>query len=123
MPQTFSIAMAASICMQARYGMGLHWNTLPESWLGASVAWYWAFMWTYYAALVFTKLSILTQYLRIFPQQRFLQCCYVLLGVVSVWGLWAVLSAIFMCVPVASFWNMNIFAWDQPQCLPRITIW
>ncbi|KAK5111850.1 hypothetical protein LTR85_011748 [Meristemomyces frigidus] len=119
----FSVAMGVSICKQAEYGMGLHWHTLPKSYMTRSVAWYWAFVWLYYAASAFTKLSILLQYLRIFPHDQFRKACFVLIGSVSVWSAWTVLSAIFMCGPIASFWNMDIFSWGQAHCLPRMTIW
>ena len=49
--------MTIGICKQAAYGMGLHWHNLPKTWLSPALAWYWAFMWNYYAALVFTKLD------------------------------------------------------------------
>lgn len=85
--------------------------------------WWWAFVWLYYAALYFTKMSILLQYLRIFPQEKFRKACFVVMGVVSAYSLWAVFSGIFACNPVSSFWDMSIFAWDQPGCLPRLTVW
>lgn len=91
--------------------------------MGASIAWYWAFVWLYYAAIAFTKLSILLQYLRIFPHQHFRKACFILIGSVSVWSAWTVLGAIFMCAPVASFWQLDIFSWNQPHCMPRITVW
>merc|ERR1711977_177503 len=119
----FSIVMTIGICKQAAYGMGLHWHNLPKTWLSPALAWYWAFMWNYYAALVFTKLSILCQYLRIFPHSWFRKTCWFLIAFITVWGLWAFFSAIFMCNPISAFWDLNIFAWDQPQCLDRATVW
>ncbi|KAI6882543.1 hypothetical protein KC318_g15074, partial [Hortaea werneckii] len=119
----FSIVMTIGICKQALYGMGLHWQSLPKTWLSPALAWYWAFMWNYYAALVFTKLSILCQYLRIFPHSWFRKTCWFLIAFITVWGLWAFFSAIFMCNPISAFWDLNIFAWDQPQCLDRATVW
>lgn len=121
--QVFSIVMTIGICKQALYGMGLHWQSLPKTWLSPALAWYWAFMWNYYAALVFTKLSILCQYLRIFPHSWFRKTCWFLIAFITVWGLWAFFSAIFMCNPISAFWDLNIFAWDQPQCLDRATVW
>jgi len=115
--------MTIGICKQAAYGMGLHWHNLPKTWLSPALAWYWAFMWNYYAALVFTKLSILCQYLRIFPHSWFRKTCWFLITFIALWGLWAFFSAIFMCNPISAFWDLNIFAWDQPQCLDRATVW
>jgi len=39
---------------------------------------FWAAQWNYYAALGFCKLSILLQYLRIFPQINFRWACYLM---------------------------------------------
>ncbi|KAK5110884.1 hypothetical protein LTR85_000694 [Meristemomyces frigidus] len=68
-------------------------------------------------------MSILLQYLRIFPQEKFRKACFTVMALVSIYSLWAVLSGIFACNPVDSFWDMSRFAWDQPGCLPRLTVW
>lgn len=82
---------------------------------------FWAAQWNYYAALAFCKLSILLQYLRIFPQINFRRACYAMIAITIIWGLWSTLTALFMCVPVPIFWQVVQFT--NPQCLPRLIVW
>ena len=82
---------------------------------------FWSSQWNYYAALGFCKLSILLQYLRIFPQRNFRRACYVMIVITVIWSLWAVLSAFFMCVPVAIFWEQVQF--KNPHCMNRLIVW
>ncbi|KAI7305327.1 hypothetical protein KC315_g14736, partial [Hortaea werneckii] len=116
-----SVAMGVSICKQANYGMGIHQATLDSSNVRNAFAWFWNFIWLYYASLACTKLSILLQYLRIFPHTHFTRACYVLLCIVVVWGIWAVFSGMFTCVPVAKFWTES--SWDIEGCMPRLALW
>ena len=62
-------------------------------------------MWVYNLALILTKVSILVQYLRIFPIVWFRKACYGMLGLVVAYGGWAVFSSIFICYPVTYSWN------------------
>lgn len=101
--------------------MGLHQPTLSQYDLKHAYMWFWNFFWLYYASLGCTKLSILLQYLRIFPHLYFQRACYILLGVVVAWSIWAVFSSMFTCVPVSKFWALG--SWDLESCLPRLTLW
>jgi hypothetical protein len=101
--------------------MGLHKATVRQSDLQTAFEWFWNFLWLYYGSLCFTKLSILIQYLRIFPHHTFIRLCKVLIGIVVVWSLWAIFSGIFTCVPVSRFWTDT--AWDTKGCLPRLVVW
>lgn len=60
----------------------------------------WVIIIVYNLALICTKLSILLQYIRIFPQKPFRIAVWLLMGIVSGYALWRVFSAIFTCVPV-----------------------
>ncbi|KAF2772459.1 hypothetical protein EJ03DRAFT_306754 [Teratosphaeria nubilosa] len=116
----FAFAMGVSNWKQASYGMGLHRWLLDDNGEHA-FSWFWNFLWLYYASISCTKLSILFQYLRIFPQILFQRLCYALIAVISAWTLWSVISGIFTCLPVHRFWtDAN---WDTTGCLPRVVVW
>lgn len=54
----------------------------------------------YNLSLTFTKLSILLQYKRLFPQKGFKLAVHVVMGVVVIYALWRFFSAVFTCAPV-----------------------
>ncbi|WPH04643.1 Hypothetical protein R9X50_00753600 [Acrodontium crateriforme] len=117
----FSALMGVAICNQAYSGMGVHMWTLTMEDITTMSLWFWAFVWLYYTGLFFTKLSILLQYLRIFPQDGFRRICFIVMALISVWSIWSVFSAIFMCRPVSHFWHS--ISLNDPQCLPRLNTW
>lgn len=117
----FSLLYCIMTYKQAEEGMGLHvWDPAIDK--VTMSLFFWGALWSYYAALGFTKLSILLQYLRIFPQTAFRKICYVMIGVTTLWTLWAVFSSMIMCVPVSVFWTTQDFFHD-PKCLPRLETW
>lgn len=77
-------------------------------------------LWVHSLALTITKISALTQYLRIFPIHRFRTSCYCLLGLVIALGAWAVASNILICNSVDSAW-MDRF--KRNDCMDRKLIW
>lgn len=66
------------------------------------------------------KVSILVQYLRIFPVRRFRLSCYCLLAIVAAAGTWAVSSNIFLCNPVAFAWSDTLL---KGYCMDRNLLW
>lgn len=102
--------------------MGQHITDLSSHTFEIADIWLWASIWMYYAALCFTKVSILLQYLRIFPHERFRKSCYAVMAIVVVWSCWAVFSAVFMCRPISYFWS-SVVVDSDPHCLPRLTVW
>lgn len=117
----FSLMYCITTYNQAEQGMGLHvWD--PAIDIISMSVFFWCALWSYYAALGFTKLSILLQYLRIFPQETFRKACFGMIGVTVIWTLWAVFSSMIMCVPVHAFWTTTDFFHD-PRCLPRMETW
>lgn len=117
-----SITFCITIYKQTEFGMGKHAWQFPHSDKAYIVLWFWASIWIYYLCLGLTKLSILIQYLRIFPQVNFRRMCWAMVGIIIVWTLWATLSAIFMCTPVNVFWSSADY-FDDPRCMPRSIIW
>lgn len=73
----------------------------------------------YNLSLLCTKLSILCQYLRIFPQKSVRTATYVVIGIVSCYGIWRLFSAIFTCNPPAAFWDHSI---KQKKCQDRLAL-
>ncbi|RDW68106.1 hypothetical protein BP6252_09502 [Coleophoma cylindrospora] len=59
----------------------------------------------YFIILMFTKISILLFYLRIFPSQTFKKVGYSLLAFNIVWGIIVVVITIFQCWPIHYFWE------------------
>ncbi|KAL1997775.1 hypothetical protein VTN02DRAFT_791 [Thermoascus thermophilus] len=73
----------------------------------------------YNLSLGCTKSSILFNLLRVFPNRRLRIACYVVLGVVATFALWASLSAFLNCIPVKKFWEP-----DTPgYCLKFEVLW
>ncbi|USW51811.1 hypothetical protein Slin15195_G051300 [Septoria linicola] len=114
-----TIALTTCMVMQVKYGMGRHADTLSDNDNTYSLIWFWASVWIYYLALMFAKLSILFQYLRIFPEKRFRRWCFTLMAVIVGWTLWAFFSALFACWPIQHFWNPAI----PGACLNRLAVW
>lgn len=77
----------------------------------------------YYLSLTFTKVSILLQYLRIFPpgsqSNRFRMMCFAVLGLVSVYGAWTFFGSIFECWPIPYFWDKSI----DGHCMNQYIVW
>lgn len=101
------------------YGMGRHYSTLTDSDKMHLMQWFWASVWIYYSSLCFTKLSILLQYLRVFPSEKFRRGCYILMGVIIAYSLATFLTSVLACIPVASFWDPSI----KGTCVDLKAVW
>ena len=99
--------------------MGRHYSTLTNSDKLHLMQWFWASVWIYYTALCFTKVSILLQYLRVFPSTGFRKACFTLMGIVIAYSLATFLTSVFACVPVASFWDPTI----KGSCVNLKAVW
>lgn len=65
-------------------------------------------------------MSILFQYLRVFPTPRFRVVCYVVLAVVVLHGIWTFFGSIFICFPINFFWDKGI---PGGRCLDERAVW
>ncbi|KAF2199329.1 hypothetical protein GQ43DRAFT_433488 [Delitschia confertaspora ATCC 74209] len=115
-----AIGLTISICEQERNGMGQHISTLTPRVIMDSQKAFWASIWLYNLSLIFTKVSILVQYLRVFPQFAFRVCCYILLGIVASYGTWAFCGSVFICAPIPFFWDKSI---KGGTCLNELIVW
>jgi hypothetical protein len=73
----------------------------------------------YNLSLVLTKISIVCQYMRIFTAPRINKFCKIMIGVLICYGCWTVLGSVFMCIPVASFWNQSL----PGHCMNKLAFW
>ncbi|KAL5414765.1 hypothetical protein PMIN04_008888 [Paraphaeosphaeria minitans] len=115
-----SIGLTVTIALQVHNGLGKHIQELTPAMMTDSLKTFWASVWIYNLSLTATKMSILTQYLRVFPIPRFRVACYVVIGFVALYGIWTLLGSIFLCFPVAYFWDKTI---ADGRCLNQEAIW
>ena len=75
----------------------------------------------YNMSLSLTKLSITFQYMRIFTTPRIRRFCWIMVGILVVYGLWTVIGSALMCIPAQTFWR----AQDYPngKCLDQKIFW
>ncbi|PVH98540.1 hypothetical protein DM02DRAFT_566160, partial [Periconia macrospinosa] len=116
----FSIGVVVLIGEQVKYGLGEHIWTLDKETIFKSLKPFWASVWVYTLSLSFLKISLLLQYLRIFPMQKFRVICWTVLGMVALSGLWSLFGSVFICYPVAYFWDNSI---KGGKCLNRYGVW
>jgi hypothetical protein len=102
-----------------KYGMGRHFDTLTDDDTLHLMQWFWASVWIYYSSLCFTKVSILLQYLRVFPRGRSRKASFILMGIIVAYSLATFLTSVFACVPVQSFWNPTI----EGTCVNLKAVW
>ncbi|KAJ5893630.1 hypothetical protein N7495_005321 [Penicillium taxi] len=114
-----SLIYLGLVAAQLHYGMGKHSWLLPKHILHQQLKFLWAAIPIYNASLIFTKFSILLQYLRIFPGFRFRLTCRIAMGIVAAYGTWAFVSGFLNCVPVAKFWNQDLHG----HCLSFEAVW
>ncbi|KAF2708377.1 hypothetical protein K504DRAFT_381978, partial [Pleomassaria siparia CBS 279.74] len=115
-----SIGLAVTISEQARDGMGMHIVDLSERQIINSQKAFWVSLWMYNLARIMTKISVLLQYLHLFPTRRFRSVCYVVLDIVAVYGVWTLVGNLLICAPIDFFWNKAI---PGGKCLNEFTIW
>lgn len=114
-----SIAVTVTMCEQVRYGMGQHWSSLSGNDKMRSMIWFWASVWIYYCGLCLVKVSILLQYLRVFPSKKFRIAAFSLMFVVVGYSLGTMFSAMFICTPIRHFWDRSI----DGTCLNETAVW
>jgi heme/copper-type cytochrome/quinol oxidase subunit 4 len=66
---------------------------------------YWSIL-TYCVGFTFTKISILTQYRRIFSVKEARIPIYVVMGLCIASGTVALFTFMFTCTPIDAFWNV-----------------
>ncbi|KAJ5513391.1 hypothetical protein N7463_002943 [Penicillium fimorum] len=97
------------------HGMGEHYTAIPASIFKAQMIYFWASVPIYQTSLISTKMSILLQYKRVFSTPRMRLACWLMIGVLGVYGTWTIISAWANCVPLAKFWDPTVpgFCFDK----------
>lgn len=103
--------------------MGTHSASLTAHQIKYSNVWFWVSVWMYYLALLWAKLSILTQYSRIFVRETFRRVNIAVMAAVVICSCWTVFSAIFACRPIRYFWEMDKTMHPDGRCLNRLAVW
>lgn len=68
-------------------------------------------------AVTCTKISILLLYIRVLTYHYAKYAAYALLAIVSAIGLWYLITALTLCIPLNAFWNSEVqatFCWPMP---------
>ena len=122
---------------EQKHGLGSHFSTLaPGQYVEVlkvsypllinqplyikSVQPFWLSVPIYNLSLTTTKLSILIQYLRVFPNDTIRRICWVTVIFISVYGIWTFFGSIFMCTPVSYFWDKSI---RNGYCFNELAFW
>ncbi|KAI3329233.1 hypothetical protein HD806DRAFT_482265 [Xylariaceae sp. AK1471] len=115
-----AIATGISQCINTRYGLGKHvWDLeLPEEIMAYLKNFYVSIIF-YNTGLMVVKLTFLTQYYRVLVSRRFRIICAVAMVIIGLWSFSQVLVGIFICLPVAGFWDSSL----NPQCIPTPLQW
>ncbi|KAJ5189369.1 hypothetical protein N7491_005703 [Penicillium cf. griseofulvum] len=97
------------------HGMGEHYTDIPAPIYKAQMIYFWASVPIYQTSLISTKMSILLQYKRVFSTPRMRLACWLMIGVLGVYGTWTIISAWANCVPLAKFWDDTVpgFCFDK----------
>nr|XP_036578664.1 uncharacterized protein CTRU02_11254 [Colletotrichum truncatum]KAF6785996.1 integral membrane protein [Colletotrichum truncatum] len=77
---------------------------------------------TYSTSVSFSKLSILTFYLRLSPERTFRIIVYILLGIVAAYTVAYQLLIIFQCQPVSMSWDINAKGTCIGKLIPMMTL-
>ncbi|KAK3326898.1 hypothetical protein B0H66DRAFT_638090 [Apodospora peruviana] len=114
----FTMISASTALTATRYGLGLHvWNVqqpMLENLTNCVQLMYVAHVF-YAAATAVTKLSIITSYLRIFPDAVLRKLLYATAALVIGIGISAIFATVFQCWPVQAAWDFSI---ESRQCFP-----
>ncbi|KAF2209741.1 hypothetical protein CERZMDRAFT_113741 [Cercospora zeae-maydis SCOH1-5] len=116
----FSIATMATMIIQVETGTGRHAKEIEPHELVRNLKAFWVSIWVYNISLTLSKVSILIQYLRIFPQKWFRVSTWILMALIIAYGVYTVLTGILLCQPVAYFWDRTI---EGGKCLNQFAIW
>lgn len=100
-------------------GMGLHADTLPISNIVMMAKFLVVAEILYVFNLVWTKLSILFMYYRIFRFPYFKRWAYIIGTFVILWVICITFLFIFICVPVQKLWNPSL----PGRCINQVGTW
>ncbi|KAF2213875.1 hypothetical protein CERZMDRAFT_38255, partial [Cercospora zeae-maydis SCOH1-5] len=103
-----SMATTITIIEMVQWGLGKHVKQLTKHEAFMQQRAFFCMIIVYNMSLFFTKMAILMQYKRLFPQKGFKIAVNIAMVIVIIYAFWRVFAAIFVCWPVAAFWDHSI---------------
>jgi hypothetical protein len=76
----------------------------------------------YNLSLTLTKISIVFQYKRIFTTPKVVRFCWIMIGILVVYGFWTVIGSALMCIPVQKFWDIYMPE-NEGYCMNKLQFW
>jgi hypothetical protein len=113
------VFLTVFIGIEVSHGEGRHFDTVPEADREIILKAFYGRLAVYNAALALTKVSILWQYLLVFPGRKIRLASWIMMGVCIAYGIWALISNFFLCSPVPYFWDKTI----KGRCLSEQANW
>ncbi|RDW71128.1 hypothetical protein BP6252_07691 [Coleophoma cylindrospora] len=108
-----SICQTVTVYDQVYFGLGRHTSTLtPEEGMSQKKILYISIIF-YGLGLTTIKWSILFQYQRLFVRKEDKIKAWILVGIVTAFGLFIILTSMLTCLPVAKFWDDTIPGYCQ----------
>ncbi|KAI1176792.1 hypothetical protein F4777DRAFT_597194 [Nemania sp. FL0916] len=115
-----AISTGISQCINTKNGLGKHsWDLEAPDEIIRYFKNFYVSIAFYNAGLMAVKLTFLAQYYRALALKRFQTVCIVAMIIVGAWSLSQVLVGLFICTPVAGFWDKSLHA----RCIPVPLQW
>ncbi|EED18068.1 integral membrane protein, putative [Talaromyces stipitatus ATCC 10500] len=114
-----SMAFVGIFITAVLYGMGLQEAEITTTDFNRQKKLFWVSVPFYNAAMVTAKASIIIQYFHVFPTKQMRIVCWMVSTILTIYGVWSVLSAFLNCIPVASFWDSS----TEGHCLDYKGLW
>ena len=100
-------------------GLGLHVDVVDPKTSIAMMKWLVVAEILYAWSLVWTKLSVLMLYYRVFRVKSFKLAASVVGAIVMAWGVCVTFLFIFTCIPIQKLWNPTV----PGQCINQMGTW
>ncbi|KAF2217773.1 hypothetical protein CERZMDRAFT_31683 [Cercospora zeae-maydis SCOH1-5] len=115
-----NILVNACMCMQVKYGLGRHMDTLTPNELVHALIWFYISISAYTSSLGIIKLSIVCQCLRVFGHIHwYRKASIVMIITLVIFTTWSTLMNLFLCQPVNHFWHPK----STGKCMDKLAIW
>ncbi|KAI0096199.1 hypothetical protein GGR51DRAFT_544052 [Nemania sp. FL0031] len=115
-----AIATGVAECINTTHGLGKHsWDLQAPDEVVAYFKNFYVNIALYNVGLLVVKLTFLTQYYRVLVLKRFQTVCIVAMITIGAWGLSQIFVGLFICTPVAGFWDTTLDA----KCVPLPLQW
>ncbi|RDW83371.1 hypothetical protein BP5796_04862 [Coleophoma crateriformis] len=108
-----SICQTVTVYDQVYFGLGRHTSTITQKEGISQLKILYISIIFYGIGLTTVKWSILSQYQRLFVRKEDKIKAWILVGIVTVFGLFIVLSSVLTCIPAAKFWDDTIPGYCQ----------